>query len=55
MILEWAACTELDPAFMHVWRSPAPITNVLGLPEFRAFAVPILKPIRLQLTFQLIE
>ena len=40
MILEWAACTELDPAFMHVWRSPAPITNVLGLPEFRAIAVP---------------
>ena len=40
MILEWAACTELDPAFMQVWRSPAPLTNVLGLPEFRAITTP---------------
>ena len=40
MILEWAACTELDPAFMHVWRSPAPITNVIGIPLFRAQPVP---------------
>ena len=40
MILEWAACTELDPAFMHFWRTPFPLTDVQSIPFNRAIGVP---------------